>query len=89
MNNPTITVPLDGLFIGCDCGCSTNIRFTQFKPGEPWFVYVTDDVYPVRWGPFRRNQPVQIELVLERAATVDALIAALQKVRESFGDAGA
>ena len=58
--------------------------FRQHEPDEPWFVYVTDERYPVRWGPFRREQAVQIGLVLNKAGTVDALISALQQIRQTM-----
>jgi hypothetical protein len=77
-----VPVKLDGLQIGCGCGCMTRVVFSRvFDDGAEWVMWAEDAHYPVRWGLFRRRQSVCVELVLDDPATVDALIEALRQIR--------
>lgn len=81
-----IPVKVDGLHVGCDCGCFTRVVFSRaFGDDSPdWVMWAQDAYYPVSWGPFRRTINVGVELVLDNPDTVDTLIAALQRIRQTF-----
>ena len=77
-----VPIKVDGLHIGCDCGCFTRVVFSG--DGDDWCMWAQDAYYPVRWGPFTKTINVGVEMVLDNPDTVDALIAALVEVRKTL-----
>ena len=77
-----IPIKVEGLQVGCGCGCFTRVVFHRIFDGSPdWVMWAENAHYSVSWGPFRRTQSVGVELVLDNPDTVDALIQALQQIR--------
>ena len=78
-----VPIKVDGLHIGCDCGCFTRVVFSR-EFNDDWCMWAQDAYYPVSWGPFKKTINVGVEMMLDNPDTVDALIAALVEVRKTL-----